>query len=202
MVHHHITYIPYGSRAMSERQKILERLRKKEQEIQTLEDRIRAARVYVQALQDVLKLMGTGGTETLSPESVLKAGSAVALAREIILKRGSPVHISEIIEALGKEPSRETRASLTSSLAAYVRRGEIFTRPAPNTFGLVELGHDAVSDSEDELPVGFGKDPVPPPPPPPPRNPAPPPPPRSPVPPPPLRPAPPKPFDDDDEIPF
>jgi hypothetical protein len=32
-------------------------------------------------------------------------------------------------------------------LAAYVRRGEIFTRPSPNTFGLLELGHDNEADA-------------------------------------------------------
>ena len=35
---------------MDDRQKIQERLRKKEQEVQALEDRLRTARTYVQAL--------------------------------------------------------------------------------------------------------------------------------------------------------
>ena len=46
--------------------------------------------------------------------------------------------------------------SLASSLAAYVRRGEIFSRPAPNTFGLLELGHLGGEEAE-EPPSGFGK---------------------------------------------
>jgi hypothetical protein len=140
---------------MAERQKIEAKLKKKIQEIQQLEEKIRTARVYVQALQDVLKVLDEpeeGGT----PDSTLKPGSAVAQAREVILRRGKPLHIANILAALGKEMTREARASLTSSIAAYVRRGEIFTRPAPNTFGLVELGHASVELEEAEPPPTFG----------------------------------------------
>jgi hypothetical protein len=148
---------------MDERRVIEERLKKKEMEIQTLEDKLRSAKIYVQALHDVLRLLGgapasPGETESGQiSETVPRSGSAVDQARQVILKTGSPVHISPLLAALGKDISRESRASLTSSLAAYVRRGEIFTRPAPNTFGLVELGHDAVADDEHNLPPsGFG----------------------------------------------
>lgn len=140
---------------MNEREKIQERLRKKEQELQGLEEKIRTGRIYVQALRDVLKLVATDDEVSDQPESVLRAGSAVAQAREVISDRREPVHINQLLKALGKEVTRESRASLTSSLAAYVRRGEIFTRPAPNTFGLVDLGHEAVA--VDKPPSGFGK---------------------------------------------
>jgi hypothetical protein len=139
---------------MEDRKRIEDRLRKKEHEVEVLEERLKTARVYVQALQDVLKLLDRD-SET-SAASVLKAGSAVAQARDIILGKGEPVHITAILEAMGKDASRETRASLTSSLAAYVRRHEIFTRPAPNTFGLEELGH-VTEDEQDEPPAGFGQ---------------------------------------------
>jgi hypothetical protein len=139
-----------------DRQKIQDRLRKKEQEIQALEEKLRAAKVYTQALQDVIRLMEEDDNgNSVQPEATLKAGSAVAKARELILARGAPLHISDLLLALGKESTRESRASLTSSLAAYVRRGEIFTRPAPNTFGLTELGHIAVT-AEPEPPPDFG----------------------------------------------
>jgi hypothetical protein len=57
------------------------------------------------------------------------------------LRHGDPVHITTLLAEIGLEINRDTRASLAGSLAGYVRRGEIFTRPAPNTFGLIELGH-------------------------------------------------------------
>jgi hypothetical protein len=83
----------------------------------------------------------------------------VARARDAILKEGSPVHIDVLLERLGKPVTRDTKASLTSSLSAYVRREEIFTRPAPNTFGLIELGHHDVEDEIESPPPEFGRDP-------------------------------------------
>jgi hypothetical protein len=149
---------------MDERKRIEERLRKKEAEIQGLEDRLRSARVYVQALQDVLKLLGAAESlsepDVIAPSrsSTLRAGSAVDQARQIILSRGEPVHINALLEAMGKDTGSESRASLTGSLAAYVRRGEIFSRPAPNTFGLIELGHSGTDEGDDiQPPSGFGK---------------------------------------------
>jgi hypothetical protein len=74
----------------------------------------------------------------------------------VILSRGRPVHIDDLLQALGRDNTREAKASLGSSLAAYVRREEIFTRPAPNTFGLIELGHQNRPKST-EPPEGFGR---------------------------------------------
>ena len=141
---------------MSERRRIEERLRKKEQEIEALQEQIKAARVYIQALQDVLKMLPRAPDHGVSAESVLRPGSAVAKAREVILKRGQPIQILDLLAALNKAPNRENRSSLTSSLAAYVRRGEIFTRPVPNTFGLIELGHHTSEEEPKGPPVGFG----------------------------------------------
>jgi hypothetical protein len=145
---------------MNERRKIEDRIRKKEAEITGLEGQIRDARVYLQALGDVLKLPPKEA-ESTSPDSdsALRPGSTVSQARDAILRDGNPMHITKLLEILGKEQNRENVASLGSSLAAYVRRGEIFTRPAPNTFGLVELGHNApVADgvAPPEPPSGFG----------------------------------------------
>ncbi|MCC6982207.1 MAG: hypothetical protein IT535_02950 [Bauldia sp.] len=140
---------------MSERDRIQERIIKKEQEIQLLEEKARAARVYLQALQDVLHLLADDDGESKT-DSVPKAGSRVAQARDIITKRGDPVHINELLKAMGLNVDRENRASLTSALAAYVRRGEIFNRPAPNTFGLIALGHSSGAPAPSEPPSEFG----------------------------------------------
>ena len=150
---------------MSERRKVEERLLRKEAEILGLEEKAKAARVYVQALRDVLKIMNSdngSSDDDSSAETVLRSGSAVAKAKDHILRQGAPVHISELLAALGKDQTRENRASLTSSLSAYVRRGEIFTRPAPNTFGLIELGHAEEAEAAPAPPKGFGRDEAPP----------------------------------------
>lgn len=142
---------------MSERKKIIERLHRKEQEIATLEEKLKSAKVYVQALRDILKMLEATPEDDVEAEATLRAGSTVDQARRVILERGHPMHIDDILEAIGKEVTREAKSSLTSSLAAYVRRDEIFTRPAPNTFGLTELGHEAQDELEQVPPKNFGQ---------------------------------------------
>jgi hypothetical protein len=145
---------------MNERRKIEERLRKKEEEIRILEAQIRDARIYMQALQDVLKMLPRASERDIAA-GTLRPGSGVAKVREFILNKGGPAHILELLRALGKESTREARASLSGSLAAYVRKGEIFTRPGPNTFGLIELTHESQEEDNpdsDEPPAEFGLD--------------------------------------------
>lgn len=140
---------------MSTRKKFEERIKRKEAEIQELEMQVREGRAYVQALQEAMKLLPregpAGGTD--SEEDVLRAGSAVAMARSALQQLGRPLHLLDILTAIGKEPNSANRASLGGSLSAYVRKGEIFTRPAPNTFGLVGFP----ASSKTEIPSGFGR---------------------------------------------
>ena len=141
---------------MIERKVIQDKLRKKEYEIQQLEEKLRSAKVYLHALHDILKTVEREESPNIS-EPTLRSGSAVAQVREVIISRGEPVHMDNLLEALGKGSSREAKASLTSSLSAYVRRGEVFSRPAPNTFGLIELGHSNIPEEPQEPPPEFGQ---------------------------------------------
>lgn len=149
---------------MTERQMIEERMRKKLAEVATLEEKLKSAKVYLSALRDILRLIEKDETDTSDQGEVkLRAGSSVAQARDIILARGEPVHLDDLLTGIGKEVTRASQASLAGSLAAYVRKDEIFTRPAPNTFGLIELGHTSPNEEDDpfEPPAGFGRQPVP-----------------------------------------
>ena len=139
---------------MADRRRVEERIKKKEMEIQELEARIRESRIYVQALQDVLKMFPK---ESLGAEAeaILRPGSAVAQARELILKLGRPMHVAEILAALGRETTRETKAALGGSIAAYVRKKQIFTKAGPNTFGLIEMDQKGHGE---EPPPEFGTD--------------------------------------------
>lgn len=139
---------------MSDRAAIEERLRKKRSEISNLEEKLRAAKIYVAALEDVLRIVKDDSPE--DGPAKLRSGSSVAKAREIILARGEPMHIDELLAAMGKEVTRDSKSSLASSLAAYVRQEEIFSRPGPNTFGLTELGHREEDIEEVGPPTGFG----------------------------------------------
>jgi hypothetical protein len=145
---------------MSERKRIEDRLKKKQAEVASLEEKIKAAKVYINALQDVLKMLGRDADDVEEPEAKLRPGSSDAQAREAILAKGSPMHLDDLLGSMGKDANQANKASLGSSLAAYVRDNEIFCRTAPNTFGLVELGHQAEDEPEDEPPAGFGRAPV------------------------------------------
>ena len=64
------------------------------------------------------------------------------------------MHVEKLLNAIGKESTKSNKVSLSSSIAHYVREGIIFTRPAPNTFGLKEFE----KTDHDDLPEDFGKD--------------------------------------------
>lgn len=148
---------------MSDRQVIEAQIKKKLAELASLEERLRSTKIYIRALEDVLRQVARdkSSSRPLATQSesevALRAGSSVARAREVILSRGSPIHIDDLSDALGRERTREARASLTGSLSAYVRRGEVFTRPAPSTYGLVELSHFDAPRGATEPPHGFGR---------------------------------------------
>lgn len=148
---------------MTEQNKIEERIRRKQAEIAALEEKLKAAKVYIGALRDILKMIEPNGEKvTGSPDAKLRSGSSVDQARAIILERGAPVHVDDLLKSMDKEATSANRSSLVGSLAAYVRRDEIFSRTAPNTFGLVELDHteDDPSILDSEPPIGFGRTPV------------------------------------------
>jgi len=137
------------------RDELQKRIEKKHQEIRELEKQLAAAHAYIEALQDSMKLLPKDTVTTRgAAEQALRPGSAVAKAREAILKAGKPLHITEILKAIGRPVDKSNRVSLSGSLSGYVKRGEIFTRPAPNTFGLAELNH--VEMPVDEPPESFG----------------------------------------------
>lgn len=150
---------------MGLRAEFQKRIDKKRQEIEELETKIREARVYVQALEDMMRLLPR---EELNgqAESTLKPGTAIAKARDAIKAAGRPLHITDILVAIGRPTDKGNRAAIGGSIAAYVRRSEVFTRPGPNTFGLIDTDDlnaanvsRVVGVSEASLPpADFGKD--------------------------------------------
>lgn len=148
------------------REELQKRVEKKQQEISQLEIQLKEAMAYLQALQDTLKLLPREGINQGAATDLLRAGSTVWKARDAIKKAAEPLHINNILKAIGKPIDKRNRLSLSGSIAGYVRKGEIFIRTAPNTFGLMELGHrpDGEAEISDEfgLPDGVGEDQQPP----------------------------------------
>jgi hypothetical protein len=137
---------------MKAQKEIEKKIRQKEEDVRRLENELLQTRAYLDAMRESLRLIGksSGANESDS----LRPGSLVDKARTAIRKAGEPLHIDKILPAIGKELSKKNKISLSSSLAGYVREGFVFTRPAPNTFGLVEF---TKSHSEGP-PDGFGED--------------------------------------------
>ena len=134
---------------MGAREQVQKRIDQKQQEIRELQAKIRDAEIYIQALQELNRVLPkeVNGSQ---PEQ-LRKGSLVYQAREAIRSAGRPVHISDLLKMLGLPVDKKHRASLSGSISGYARRSEIFTRPEPNTFGLLELKSQA-----QEPPADFG----------------------------------------------
>ncbi len=131
---------------------------KKLQEVRQLEIKLKESTAYLQALQDSLKMLNreTGNTEP-EAEQNLRPGTALAQARDILRVAGKPLHITELLKQMGRPADKKNRVSLSGNLAGYVRGRQVFTRPAPNTFGLIEFGSAILSPDEITVPEGFGK---------------------------------------------
>jgi uncharacterized lipoprotein NlpE involved in copper resistance len=133
-------------------QRLLDR---KQLEIRNLELQLEKAKTYAEALQDSMRLLpkdGNAGEATLRPDTILSR------TREVLRKTGTPMHITDILRALNLGTDTKHKLSLGGSLAGYVRKGQIFSRPAPNTFGLLEMNGKGDSKPEEEIPEDFGSD--------------------------------------------
>ena len=140
---------------MNLRKELERKTQRKLAEIDELKSQISLATSYLQALEDTLKLVPRDGAAKPAGK-LLRPGSNLSKAREAIKKAGKPLRVNELLEAIGKPATRNNRSGLSGSIGAYYRRGEIFTRPAPNTYGLIEFG-DVGQETEDEPPPGFGE---------------------------------------------
>jgi hypothetical protein len=129
-------------------------IEKAEEEQASLRNQIELKDAYIQGLKDTLRHFPKS-PEKSNGQTALRAGSDIAKARNIILKEGKPMHIVEIVKRLGKEVTKQNKASLSSYIGSFVRSGEYFTRPAPNTFGVVEFEEN---QGATEPPPDFGKE--------------------------------------------
>lgn len=137
---------------MKAEREIEKKIKQKEEDVRLLEKELIQAKAYLDAMRESLKLIGK--SSAINGVDSVRPGSLVDKARAAIRKAGQPLHVDKILPAIGKDPSKKNKISLSGSLAFYVRQGTIFTRPAPNTFGLVEFEQS----QGDGPPEGFGED--------------------------------------------
>lgn len=131
------------------RRRIEERIRRERAEARRIAEETAEAEARLEAFEETLRLL----SKDVSEGTELRAGSDVARARACILEAGRPLLLDELIQQLGKPASAESRGSLRGSIGRYAREGTIFVKTAPNTFGLLELGHSGDGKPEpDDLP--------------------------------------------------
>jgi hypothetical protein len=109
-------------------------------------------KAYIQGLQDSMKFLPRDGNG--AAEYVLREGSALAKTRDVLRTAGTPLPIADLLKALGKPQDKEHRTSLAGTLSGYARDGKVFTKTAPNTFGLLEFR--AIQPEDSEIPEDFG----------------------------------------------
>ncbi|HTS75027.1 MAG TPA: hypothetical protein VMG40_02425 [Bryobacteraceae bacterium] len=144
---------------MALRDEIQKKIDRKRADIEALELQLRDAKIYVQALEDTLKMLPretAADAVALTAGAMLRVGSKADKARQAIRAAGKPLHVTELLKALGIPNKADQRQALAGSLSSYARKQEIFTRPAPNTFGLVGL--ESRPPAENTPPPNFGKD--------------------------------------------
>lgn len=149
---------------MGARESLQKLLDRKQAELADLEIKLREGRAYMQALQDSIKVLPR---DPQDEQPDLRPTSALARTRDLIRNSGKPLHISEILKLLGKPHDKKGRVSLSGTLSSYVRSGRIFTKTAPNTFGLIEMNthnndNNVVQIAGEgtigvEVPASFGK---------------------------------------------
>jgi hypothetical protein len=130
---------------------------KKQQEIRDLELQLAQARSYLQAIQDSVKALPR---ESSDVEQNLRPGSGLAKARQALHTAGKPMHVADILKAIGRPNDKKNRLSLAGSLGNYARKQQIFTKPSPNTFGLISFGNsphkESSAEGDSDLPENFG----------------------------------------------
>jgi hypothetical protein len=139
---------------MGIRENLQKLILKKLEEVSAMELQIRETKAYIQGLQDSMKLLPRDGNGVA--EYTLRDGSALAKTRDALKAAGVPLTIADILKAVGKPQDKKHRISLEGTLSGYAREGKVFTKTAPNTFGLIEFGAAQPETGVDDIPEEFG----------------------------------------------
>lgn len=135
---------------MGMKERLEDKIKRKEQEIIEFQAKIREANAYIQALQEAAKLLPREEARNSKGEAVLRPGGSAHKAFLALQTAGKSMHITEVLKAIGMPNNKTNRISLGGTLARYSRNKEVFARTGPNTFGLIESG------TSDEPPEDFG----------------------------------------------
>ena len=133
-------------------------------EILEYEMRIREAEAFIAGIRETLKVI-PAEEKALNAGAQIRPGTDIAKVRDVLREHGSPLRIEEILNKMGKELTKGNRQAVSGQLSQNYRQGRVFTRPHPNTFGLLEWGISSTTEDSDSsqpdddssIPPGFGE---------------------------------------------
>jgi hypothetical protein len=86
-------------------------------------------------IRSYIKNVAPSGGERRSAPG--KSKSQISMIRDILMSTNTPLHVSELIRLVqDRYDVVLDRESVVSALTKKVRKGEIFVRTGPNTYGL------------------------------------------------------------------
>lgn len=130
-----------GKRGGTAERKLDDRIRKTEAEINELMHAIAGLEAHSEALKEAQRLIERESGDE-APE--LRPGSELFRIRDAIRLHKKPMTLDEMLPLIeGDAGDLKKRNSLRGSISRYARDGQIFVKTAPNTFGLIELKHQA-----------------------------------------------------------
>ena len=140
---------------MNYMKKLENKIRKEKEEVENIDSRIAELKIQrrevlsrVAAFEEAREFMPDSSDQMENkghPLKGIRKGSFADKARTILLQNNRPLKIIQILNEMGEPKSR--RQTIGGILSNYVRRGEIFSRPEPGVFGLLEFE----SEEEDNI---------------------------------------------------
>lgn len=127
----------------SARRKVENKITAKEKEIQELKRKISEIGSEINGMKEALKYIPRDNAGTDAAKKVLRKGSIAKKVYDALKKTGKSLYIDDIMPLI---KGKKDRTSMANVLAQYARKNEIFSRPAANTFGLLEWGDTQSSD--------------------------------------------------------
>ena len=98
-----------------------------------LQEQLLSAQLGV--IRSYIKKVGLSGDDRRSVPG--KSKSQITMIRDILMSTSTPLHVSELIRLVqDRYDVVLDRESVVSALTKKVRKGEIFVRTGPNTYGL------------------------------------------------------------------
>lgn len=126
--------------------KFEDKIRKERQTMDEERAALAEAMARLSGYKEAMKLLEKDAEEGGEPE--LRSGSELYRIRDAIRLMGQPLSLAQMLECLGEQDNPAKRNSVRGSVGRYARDGKIFVQTAPNTFGLLELGHKPQEEEE------------------------------------------------------